>query len=74
MIQVSPPNIQILKSKDKNAWNARDVADCVLADKSALVSWIFFFHIWISENFWPKFDDIIFIFIYSYSVSPLLNV
>lgn len=37
-VTVSPPNIQILKSKDKNAWNARDVADCVLSDKSALVS------------------------------------
>lgn len=35
-VTVGPPNIQILKSKDKSAWDARDVADSVLSDKSAL--------------------------------------
>ncbi|XP_039057909.1 psbP domain-containing protein 5, chloroplastic-like isoform X2 [Hibiscus syriacus] len=31
-----PPNIQFLKSKDKKTWAAKDVADSVLSDKSAL--------------------------------------
>lgn len=37
MIQIGPPNIQLLKSKDKKSWAAKDVADSVLSDKSALV-------------------------------------
>ncbi|KAK9150572.1 hypothetical protein Syun_008881 [Stephania yunnanensis] len=32
----SPPNSQFIKSVDKNSWDAKDVADCVLSDKSAL--------------------------------------
>nr|AKM76454.1 DUF1795-like photosystem II reaction center PsbP family protein [Erodium texanum] len=35
-VSIGPPNFQILKSKDKSAWTAKDVADSVLADKSAL--------------------------------------
>ena len=37
MIQIGPPNAQILKSNEKSAWSAKDVADSVLADKSSLV-------------------------------------
>ncbi|KAE8705912.1 PsbP domain-containing protein 5 [Hibiscus syriacus] len=33
---IGPPNIQFLKSKDKETWAAKDVADSVLSDKSAL--------------------------------------
>lgn len=36
--QIGPPNSQFLKSMDKSTWNAKDVADSVLSDKSALVS------------------------------------
>nr|AKM76450.1 DUF1795-like photosystem II reaction center PsbP family protein [California macrophylla] len=35
-VSIGPPNFQILKSTDKSAWTAKDVADSVLADKSAL--------------------------------------
>lgn len=35
-VSVGPPNAQILKSKDKSTWSAKDVADSVLAYKSAL--------------------------------------
>ncbi|XP_055820649.1 psbP domain-containing protein 5, chloroplastic isoform X3 [Solanum dulcamara] len=31
-----PPNSQFLKSKEKSTWSAKDVADSVLSDKSAL--------------------------------------
>ncbi|KAF8021769.1 hypothetical protein BT93_G2029 [Corymbia citriodora subsp. variegata] len=31
-----PPNFQILKSKEKSSWSAKDIADSVLSDKSAL--------------------------------------
>ncbi|XP_042519978.1 psbP domain-containing protein 5, chloroplastic isoform X2 [Macadamia integrifolia] len=34
-VSIGPPNSQ-LKSKDKSSWNAKDVADSVLSDKSAL--------------------------------------
>lgn len=37
LIQIGPPNSQFLKTKDKNTWTAKDVADSVLSDKSALV-------------------------------------
>lgn len=37
MIQICPPNSYFLKSKDISTWSAKDVADSVLADKSALV-------------------------------------
>ncbi|XP_031388095.1 psbP domain-containing protein 5, chloroplastic-like isoform X2 [Punica granatum] len=35
-VSVGPPNFQIIKSKDKSTWTAKEVADSVLADKSAL--------------------------------------
>ncbi|KAL9440150.1 hypothetical protein AB3S75_018916 [Citrus x aurantiifolia] len=35
-VTIGPPNVQFLKSKDKSMWNAKDVADSVLSDKSAL--------------------------------------
>ncbi|OUZ99694.1 Photosystem II PsbP [Macleaya cordata] len=35
-VSIGPPNLQFIKSKDKNTWNAKDVADSVLSDKSAL--------------------------------------
>nr|AKM76453.1 DUF1795-like photosystem II reaction center PsbP family protein [Erodium gruinum] len=35
-VSIGPPNFEILKSMDKKAWAAKDVADAVLADKSAL--------------------------------------
>ncbi|GMI97606.1 PsbP domain protein 5 [Hibiscus trionum] len=35
-VSIGPPNIQFLKSKDKKTWEAKDVADSVLSDKSAL--------------------------------------
>ncbi|KAL9267402.1 PsbP domain-containing protein [Drosera capensis] len=34
--KVGPPNSQFFKSPDKSTWNAREVADSVLSDKSAL--------------------------------------
>ncbi|GFZ08418.1 PsbP domain protein [Actinidia rufa] len=35
-VSIGPPNSQFLKSKDKSTWSAKDVADSVLSDKSAL--------------------------------------
>ncbi|XP_071917511.1 psbP domain-containing protein 5, chloroplastic-like isoform X1 [Coffea arabica] len=35
-VSIGPPNAQILKSNEKSAWSAKDVADSVLADKSSL--------------------------------------
>ncbi|KAJ8751698.1 hypothetical protein K2173_025865 [Erythroxylum novogranatense] len=35
-VMVCPPNSQFIKSKDKSDWTAKDVADSVLSDKSAL--------------------------------------
>lgn len=35
-ITIGPPNANFLKTKDKISWNAKDVADSVLSDKSAL--------------------------------------
>ncbi|KAM5566270.1 hypothetical protein ABKV19_019967 [Rosa sericea] len=35
-ISIGPPNSKIIKSPDKSTWTAKDVADSVLADKSAL--------------------------------------
>jgi len=37
LIQIGPPNLQFVKSKDKSTWAAKDVADSVLSDKSSLV-------------------------------------
>lgn len=37
LFQIGPPNFQLIKSKDKSTWKAKDVADSVLSDKSALV-------------------------------------
>lgn len=36
-VSIGPPNAQILKSKETSTWSAKDVADSVLTDKSALV-------------------------------------
>ncbi|CAH8281705.1 unnamed protein product [Eruca vesicaria subsp. sativa] len=35
-VSIGPPNPSFLTSKDKKAWTAKDVADSVLSDKSAL--------------------------------------
>ncbi|KAM7459427.1 hypothetical protein LguiA_036421 [Lonicera macranthoides] len=35
-VSIGPPNPQFLKTKDKSTWSAKDVADSVLSDKSAL--------------------------------------
>ncbi|XP_009783574.1 psbP domain-containing protein 5, chloroplastic-like isoform X1 [Nicotiana tabacum] len=35
-VSIGPPNSQFLKSKEKSTWTAKDVADSVLSDKSAL--------------------------------------
>ncbi|XP_016537954.1 psbP domain-containing protein 5, chloroplastic isoform X2 [Capsicum annuum] len=35
-VSIGPPNSQFLKSKEKSTWRAKDVADSVLSDKSAL--------------------------------------
>ncbi|KAK6912679.1 PsbP, C-terminal [Dillenia turbinata] len=35
-VSVGPPNSQFLQTQDKRMWNAKDVADSVLSDKSAL--------------------------------------
>ncbi|KAG0463076.1 hypothetical protein HPP92_021552 [Vanilla planifolia] len=35
-VSIGPPNLRYLTSSDKNTWTARDVADSVLSDKSAL--------------------------------------
>ncbi|KAK1311801.1 hypothetical protein QJS10_CPA07g00525 [Acorus calamus] len=35
-VSIGPPNSNFLISTDKNTWNAKDVADSVLSDKSAL--------------------------------------
>lgn len=40
-LQIGPPNPTFLKSTDKSTWEAKDVADSVLSDKSALVIYWF---------------------------------
>ncbi|XP_020581155.1 psbP domain-containing protein 5, chloroplastic isoform X2 [Phalaenopsis equestris] len=35
-VSIGPPNLRYLVSIDKNSWKARDIADSVLSDKSAL--------------------------------------
>ncbi|KAF3642016.1 hypothetical protein FXO37_22695 [Capsicum annuum] len=35
--RIGPHNSQFLKSKEKSTWSAKDVADSVLSDKSALL-------------------------------------
>ncbi|KAK7283050.1 hypothetical protein RIF29_12290 [Crotalaria pallida] len=35
-VTIGPPNSSLIKSNDKSAWTAKDVADSVLSDKSAL--------------------------------------
>lgn len=37
LLQIGPPNSQLIRSNDKSTWTAKDVADSVLSDKSALV-------------------------------------
>ncbi|KAK9113899.1 hypothetical protein Syun_020696 [Stephania yunnanensis] len=41
-VSIGPPNSQFIKSVDKNSWDAKDVADCVLSDKSALCEGVIF--------------------------------
>uniref|UniRef100_A0A453T4I4 Uncharacterized protein n=1 Tax=Aegilops tauschii subsp. strangulata TaxID=200361 RepID=A0A453T4I4_AEGTS len=36
LLQIGPPSSRFLPSKDKKTWAAKDVADCVLSDKSSL--------------------------------------
>lgn len=36
-LQIGPPSSRFLTSSDKSTWNAKDVADSVLSDKSTLV-------------------------------------
>ncbi|KAK9083772.1 hypothetical protein Scep_030243 [Stephania cephalantha] len=36
VLEIGPPNSKFIKSVDKNSWDAKDVADCVLSNKSAL--------------------------------------
>ncbi|KAF0899627.1 hypothetical protein E2562_020816 [Oryza meyeriana var. granulata] len=35
-VSIGPPNSRFLPSKDKSKWDPKDVADCILADKSSL--------------------------------------
>ncbi|PKA63451.1 PsbP domain-containing protein 5, chloroplastic [Apostasia shenzhenica] len=38
-VSIGPPNARYLTPSEKNVWKARDVADSVLSDKSALLYW-----------------------------------
>jgi hypothetical protein len=42
-VQIGPPNPRLLPSKDKSMWDPKDVADCILADRSTLVLISLFF-------------------------------
>nr|AWY10654.1 hypothetical protein Sh038L23_g0290 [Saccharum hybrid cultivar SP80-3280]AWY10712.1 hypothetical protein Sh281G09_g0060 [Saccharum hybrid cultivar SP80-3280] len=35
-VSVGPPNSRFLPSKDKSSWDPKDVADCILSDRSTL--------------------------------------
>ncbi|KAF8676016.1 hypothetical protein HU200_047519 [Digitaria exilis] len=35
-VSIGPPNSRFLASKDKNSWDPKDVADCILSDRSTL--------------------------------------
>ncbi|TVU35917.1 hypothetical protein EJB05_17824 [Eragrostis curvula] len=35
-VSIGPPNSRFLPSKDKSTWDPKDVADCILADRSTL--------------------------------------
>uniref|UniRef100_A0A0A9DDJ1 PsbP C-terminal domain-containing protein n=1 Tax=Arundo donax TaxID=35708 RepID=A0A0A9DDJ1_ARUDO len=35
-VSIGPPNSRFLPSKDKRTWDPKDVADCILADRSTL--------------------------------------
>ncbi|KAL6615589.1 hypothetical protein ACP70R_037859 [Stipagrostis hirtigluma subsp. patula] len=35
-VSIGPPNPRFLPSKDKSTWDAKDVADCILSDRSTL--------------------------------------
>ena len=45
LMQIGPPNSRFLPSKDKSSWDPKDVADCILSDRSTLVHTCFFFFI-----------------------------
>ncbi|GJM93898.1 hypothetical protein PR202_ga10491 [Eleusine coracana subsp. coracana] len=36
LMQIGPPNSRFLPSKDKTMWDPKDVADCILADRSTM--------------------------------------
>jgi hypothetical protein len=48
-VQIGPPNPRLLPSKDKSTWDPKDVADCILADRSTLVLISLFFG-FLSQN------------------------
>lgn len=50
LIQIGPPNSVFIKSQDKKAWTAKDVADSVLSDKSALVMFNIYIYIYVYRN------------------------
>ncbi|GJN18370.1 hypothetical protein PR202_gb05524 [Eleusine coracana subsp. coracana] len=35
-VSIGPPNSRVLPSKDKTTWDPKDVADCILADRSTM--------------------------------------
>jgi len=35
-VSIGPPNSRFLPSKDKSSWDPKDVADCILSDRSTL--------------------------------------
>lgn len=37
LVQIGPPNSRFLASKDKSSWDPKDVADCILSDRSTMV-------------------------------------
>jgi len=43
LMQIGPPNSRFLPSKDKSSWDPKDVADCILSDRSTLVPTFFCF-------------------------------
>jgi len=42
-VSIGPPNSRFLPSKDKSSWDPKDVADCILSDRSTLVPTFFSF-------------------------------
>jgi hypothetical protein len=42
LVQIGPPNSRFLPSKEKSSWDPKDVADCILADRSTMVDFFLF--------------------------------